>query len=114
MKRLSLLAAVLLIMPLIASAQKKETFAFVERDSTLYLDVWHPIKPRPDSACVVAVFGGGFVVGERDDELQTNIAHALTERGFIVVSPDYRLALKDTALVNRHSGLSTRIRCRPL
>lgn len=102
MRKLLLLT---LLLPLMVSAQNKETFAFVERDSTLYLDVWHPAQPRPDSACVIAVFGGGFVVGERDDELQTKIAKELTNRGFVVVSPDYRLALKDTALVKRHSGL---------
>ena len=90
----------------LCNAQKKETFAFVERDSTLYLDVWHPAQPRPDSACVVALFGGGFVVGERDDELQTKIAEQLTQRGFVVVSPDYRLALRDTAMVHRYKGLT--------
>lgn len=95
-----------MLLTLTASAQKKETFAFVERDSTLFLDVWHPAQPRPDSACVIAVFGGGFVIGERDDELQTKIAQRLTERGYTVVSPDYRLGLKDTALVARHKGLA--------
>ncbi len=109
MKKIVIIAAAISIFNFqfsIASAQKKETFAFVERDSTLYLDVWHPAQPRPDSACVVALFGGGFVVGERNDELQIKIAQQLTDRGFVVVSPDYRLALKDTALVNRHKKLT--------
>ncbi len=108
MKKILILAALSLFafQFSLCDAQKKETFAFVERDSTLFLDVWHPAQPRPDSACVVAVFGGGFVVGERDDELQTKIAQMLTERGFVVVSPDYRLGLKDTSLVHRYKGLS--------
>ena len=94
------------VLPLATMAQTKETFAFVERDSTLYLDVWRPAQPRHDSACVIAVFGGGFVVGERDDELQTKIAKQLTDRGFVVVSPDYRLGLKDSVLVGSHKGLT--------
>ena len=98
--------ALALLLPLTGMAQMKETFAFVERDSTLYLDVWHPAQPRPDSACVVAVFGGGFVIGERDDELQTKIANELTRRGYVVVSPDYRLGLKDSTLVASHKGLT--------
>lgn len=87
-------------------AQQKKTYAFVERDSTLYLDVWTPEVPRSDKACVVALFGGGFVIGERDDELQTSIAQLLTARGYTVVSPDYRLGLKDSALVASHRKLT--------
>ena len=88
-----------------ASAQEKRTYAFVERDSTLWLDVWTPEVPRSDKACVVALFGGGFVSGERDNSLQTTIAQQLTARGYTVVSPDYRLGLKDSAMVASHSSL---------
>jgi acetyl esterase/lipase len=94
------------MLPLTAVAQKKETFAFVERDSTLYLDVWHPAQQRPDSACVIAMFGGGFIVGERDDEYMTSVAKVLNERGFVVVSPDYRLGLKDSAMVASHNSMT--------
>lgn len=100
------LIILLMLLPLVAQSQQKETFAFAERDSTLRLDVWHPAQQRADSACVVAVFGGGFIVGERDNDLQTQIAQALTERGYVVVSPDYRLGLKDSALVALHKGLT--------
>ena len=100
------LLLLLLVLPAMLMAQRKETYAFVERDSTLWLDVWHPAQPRPDSACVVALFGGGFVIGERDNELQTSIARQLTARGYTVVSPDYRLGLKDSAMVASHSKLT--------
>ena len=103
--RYRLLAITALLMSLSASAQTKETLAFVERDSTLYLDVWHPAQQRPDSACVIALFGGGFVVGERDNELQTTIAKLLTDRGYVVVSPDYRLGLKDTVQMKKYKGI---------
>ena len=104
MKRLLLTLMVLL--PLTMVAQEKRTYAFVERDSTLWLDVWTPEVPRSDKACVVALFGGGFVTGERDNSLQVNIARQLTARGYTVVSPDYRLGLKDTVKLKSYKGLT--------
>ncbi|MCR5444251.1 MAG: alpha/beta hydrolase [Bacteroidales bacterium] len=97
---------ILAALSLTASAQTKQTYKFAERDSALYLDVWRPEVPRGDKACVVALFGGGFVIGERDDELQVNIARQLTARGYTVVSPDYRLGLKDSVKVKSYKGLA--------
>ena len=89
----------------VCGAQEVETYAFVERDSTLYLDVHRPARPRGDGACVLSVFGGGFVMGNRDDAYQRQLASLLTERGFTVVCIDYRLGLKDSAMVAQNSGL---------
>ena len=86
--------------------ESKTTHVFAVRDSALRLDVWRPATPRPDSACVVAVFGGGFVSGARDDGYQKKVAQVLTERGFTVVSPDYRLGLRDSAMVAQNSSLT--------
>lgn len=97
--------ALLLSLSVTLSAQTKSTHAFVQRDSTLYLDVYHPQNPRADKAAVMAVFGGGFVVGNRDDAYQRKVAEVLTQRGFTVISPDYRLGLKDTATVNKYRSL---------
>lgn len=102
-KALLLVLAAVLSLPTVA--QQKQTYKFVERDSSLYLDVHRPEVPRSDRACVIALFGGGFVIGERDDELQTNIARQLTARGYTVVSPDYRLGLKDTAHLKTYKGI---------
>lgn len=101
-----LLLTIMVLVPMILSAQTKRTYTFVQRDSALRLDVWTPETPRSDRACVVALFGGGFVMGERDNKLQTEIAQLLTARGYTVVSPDYRLGLKDSAMVASHSSLS--------
>lgn len=87
------------------SAPKAETYAFVQRDSTLYLDVYRPQNPRPDKAAVISVFGGGFVVGARNDTLQMANVEALTQRGFTVISIDYRLGLKDSTTVKKYSSL---------
>ena len=95
----------LLLLPLATQGQTKRTFVFVERDSALRLDVWSPEVPRSDRACVVALFGGGFVTGERDNSLQTSIAQLLTARGYTVVSPDYRLGLKDTVKLKEYNSL---------
>lgn len=100
----SLLLLLALVSP--AFAQQKQSYIFIERDSALYLDVHSPEVQRSDKACVIALFGGGFVMGERDNELQLDIARQLTARGFTVVSPDYRLGLRDSAKVASYKGLS--------
>lgn len=87
------------LLPMSLTAQQKQTFRFAERDSALFLDVYRPVAARADRACVVALFGGGFVTGERDNEYQQLVARELTARGFTVVSPDYRLGLRDSAKV---------------
>lgn len=88
-----------------AAGQEKKTHAFVERDSTLYLDVYRPAQPRGDGAAVISLFGGGFIAGERDNGHQRSVAKLLTDRGFTVVSIDYRLGLKDTVKMKEFSGI---------
>lgn len=85
--------------------QEKATYPFVERDSTLYLDVHRPAMARDDRAAVITVFGGGFFTGSRDDKLQQRTAELLTERGFTVISIDYRLGMRDQAKVEENKGL---------
>lgn len=90
----------------VSVAQQKRSYKFVERDTALWLDVWSPEVARADRACVIALFGGGFVTGERDNQLQTSIARLLTARGYTVVSPDYRLGLKDSVKLREYKGLT--------
>ena len=105
MKPFQFLATLLLLTCLNATAQTKETYPFVERDSTLYLDVHRPAVARADRAAVLTVFGGGFVVGKRDEKYQLAMADSLTQRGFTVISIDYRLGLKDSVMVANNSRL---------
>lgn len=105
MKR-TIVVLLLLAAVSVQAQERKETHVFAGRDSALRLDVWYPATPRPDSACVVALFGGGFISGSRDNRYQQQVARELTDRGFVVVSPDYRLGLKDTAMVARYSSLA--------
>lgn len=82
-----------------------DTYRFVERDTFLYLDVYKPEIPRADKAAVLMVFGGGFFSGERNNDQMKRWASALTEHGFTVISTDYRLGFKDSAMVASHSKL---------
>ncbi|MBR4794148.1 MAG: alpha/beta hydrolase [Bacteroidaceae bacterium] len=88
-----------------SSLPKCETYTFVERDSALRLDVYRPEQPREDKAAVMTVFGGGFFSGARDNREMKEWADALLDRGFTVISIDYRLGFKDSAMVASHSKL---------
>lgn len=105
MKRGILCSLILVLQMACLSAQEVKTYGFVERDSTLYLDVYRPASPRADKACVLTLFGGGFVIGERNNALQRTIGKMLSERGFTVVSIDYRLGLKDTVKMKEFKGI---------
>ena len=87
------------------SLPKCETYTFVERDSALRLDVYRPEQPREDKAAVMTVFGGGFFSGARDNREMKEWADALLDRGFTVISIDYRLGFKDSSMVASHSKL---------
>ena len=95
----------LCLISIFSMAQTKTTYPFVERDSTLYLDVHQPVVKRADKAAVLSVFGGGFIVGKRDDSYQTALADSLVKRGFTVINIDYRLGLRDSVMVADNSRL---------
>lgn len=106
MKNRCLVIIILLFIGISATAQTKTTYPFIERDSTLYLDVHKPVVARADKAAVIAVFGGGFISGARDTKYQLSLADSLTHHGFTVISIDYRLGLKDTLMVQENSSLT--------
>lgn len=81
------------------------TYMFVERDSSLCLDVYKPETPRADKAAVLMAFGGGFISGERNNDQMKRWASALLEHGFTVISIDYRLGFKDSDFLANHSRL---------
>ena len=103
--------ALCLIIPVKTAAEEPRqpvptTYRFVERDSALFLDVYKPDVPRADKAAVITLFGGGFYLGTRDNWHMKEIAQSLTGRGFTVISIDYRLGLKDSAMVARNRKVS--------
>ncbi len=96
MKRLFLLVALL---GLAAPAfSQKATYMVARRDTCdLYMDVYEPAVIPDDTLSrptVLYVFGGGFIMGQRDDPWVLPWFKLLNENGFRVVSVDYRLGLK--------------------
>ncbi|NND60406.1 MAG: alpha/beta hydrolase [Gammaproteobacteria bacterium] len=53
------------------------------------LDVYQPRKPADQAPVVVFFYGGGWNSGAKED--YEFVASSLTERGFVVLLPDYRL-----------------------
>lgn len=96
MKRLFLLAALLAAFAATAQTVEKQTFTYAVKDAdTLRLDRYTVRTPeaalRP---CMIFVFGGGFITGQRDAEQYASFFEYYAQRGYDVVSIDYRLGLK--------------------
>jgi predicted esterase len=87
------------ISPFIMSGHtvKKETHVFAVKDGQeLNMDIYQSdsatILPQP---CLVFVFGGGFKGGTRDFQDYSEYFNYFANRGYTVVSIDYRLGMKD-------------------
>ncbi|MBO4743263.1 MAG: alpha/beta hydrolase fold domain-containing protein [Bacteroidales bacterium] len=104
MKKILMLAA-LLICSGLGAQELSGTYMVAQRDTcNLYMDVYLPAPgsettidgiPKPT---VLYVFGGGFIMGRRDDPFCIPWFKTLTENGYGVVSVDYRLGLKGQKL----------------
>ncbi|MBQ3766800.1 MAG: alpha/beta hydrolase [Bacteroidales bacterium] len=96
MKRITLLLALLLCTTL--SFAQKATYKVAQRDTCdLYMDVYEPAVIPGDTLnrpTILFVFGGGFIIGQRDDPWVLPWFQLLNENGYRVVSVDYRLGLK--------------------
>ena len=97
MKR-SLLLLLLLSCVLPSFAQEKTTYKVAQRDTCdLFIDVYDPVVFPGDTLqrpTILFVFGGGFIMGQRDDPWVLPWFKLLNENGYRVVSVDYRLGLK--------------------
>lgn len=87
---------------------EKETFLYaVKGEESLYLDKYDiKAEGAEHKPCVIFMFGGGFVAGERDKESYIPYFHFLAESGYTVVSIDYRLGMKPV-LENNDMSLRT-------
>ena len=77
-----------------AEGIEMQTFAYADRDSTLYLDFYQRKGDPEVRPCVIFVFGGGFAAGSRDREFYRSYFETLARNGLKVASIDYRLGLK--------------------
>lgn len=77
------------------SAQEKETYLYAEKDTfKLYMDVYVPEVQNEQQACLIFVFGGGFIFGKRDDNQIQELKKYYTDKGFVVIGIDYRLGMR--------------------
>ena len=88
-------------MLLFGASPQKQTFEFVQRDTqSLKMDVYKVNNIEKDSVsslsqpCLMFVFGGGFKDGTRDAKLYKDYFNYFANKGFTVVSIDYRLGMK--------------------
>lgn len=91
---------------------QKSTFTYSTKDTLqLKFDLFTKAGSRSKQPCVIFIFGGGFLRGERDNKLYDAYFKRLTEQNFKVVSIDYRLGLKGQKwpTVFNTSGLKTAI-----
>jgi hypothetical protein len=82
----------------------KQTFIYSVRDSsTLRLDAYSKsnfpgqaqrLRVQARRPCVIFVFGGAFIGGQRDDTIYRAYFDSLAEHNYIVLSISYRLGLK--------------------
>lgn len=85
---------VLIFAGLTAFSQNMQTYQYAERDTLkLYLDFYTPETVHDSTICLVYVFGGGFIRGNRDGEWEKAYFKKLVDAGFQVASIDYRLGL---------------------
>ncbi len=74
--------------------RRPDTYTYAHRNLyNLKLDVWHPVTPREDKACVIYLFAGGFFSGSRNDSASIAACQALSNQGFVAISIDYRRGL---------------------
>ncbi len=80
---------------LTAKKIQKQTFLYAIKKDSLFLDKYEIKNEEQGRPCVIFLFGGSFRGGKRDDKSYTDYFHFLAKKGFVVISSDYRLGLKN-------------------
>ena len=92
--KLILLLVCILPNLLLAATPQKQTYTYTKRDSqSLKLDVYSTYTGEVQP-CLMFVFGGGFKEGTRDAEIYSDYFNHFANKGFTVVSIDYRLGME--------------------
>lgn len=88
-------------------AQQKTTYEFAVKDTNhLKMDVYAPVQQNEHHACMIFVFGGGFISGSRNDTAQVNpIMRWALDNGYVFIAIDYRLGLRGVNNLNPVTGL---------
>lgn len=79
---------------LLAATPQKQTYTYTNKDKqALKLDVYS-IYSGEKQPCLIFVFGGGFKEGTRDADIYKDYFKHFANKGFTVVSIDYRLGME--------------------
>ena len=79
---------------LLAATPQKQTYTYTKKDSqSSKLDVYSNYTGEMQP-CLVFVFGGGFKEGTRDAKIYRDYFNHFANKGFTVVSIDYRLGME--------------------
>ena len=106
MKKIYIICFLFISSLLSVSAQQKLTYEYAVKDTNhLKLDVYVPTQQNAEHSCMIFVFGGGFIGGARDDKQIPELQQYYTEKGWVVVSIDYRLGLKGYSNYSLATGL---------
>ncbi len=74
----------------------KQTFIYaVKGNDTLRLDKYDIPEITGDKPCIIFVFGGGFVNGERNNDFNSEYMKRLAQNGCVAIAIDYRLGMKN-------------------
>ena len=88
----------------ISSSIDKQSFIYAEKDTnTLGLDVYtlKGMDSNIKKPCVIFVFGGAFIAGQRDDTLYNIYFNSLVEHNYVVIPISYRLGLKGVSHLSK-------------
>ncbi len=72
------------------TADTNVVYATVDADRDLYLDVWRPHHSEGLKPAVILIHGGGWTTGSKENV--TPMAQQLAARGYVTVTPEYRLS----------------------
>ena len=97
-----LIAAIALASAITSGAQEPDaTYLYAKRDTCdLFLDIYNPTKGSEltfkgkQKPAIIFMFGGGFIKGTRDDKSYIPWFKTMADKGYRVISIDYRLGLK--------------------
>lgn len=96
----------ILLMAASTFAQQKFTYEYAVKDTHhLKMDIYAPEQQNEQHACMIFAFGGGFINGARDDNQIPALMQYYTDKGWVVVSIDYRLGLKGATHYSVASGI---------
>jgi len=89
-----------------AMAQDSLTVEYAVKDTShLKMDVFYPSVQNEQHACLLFVHGGGFINGTRKSDGIAELVKTFTQKGYVVISIDYRLGLYGQSNYSVISGI---------